>query len=79
MCMIVFCSNGDKIATKLICYTRSSSLVHHLPTVHPKPTDSTTPEDQTTILYIEAVIYHKVFITVFELFDLHVCLHECIG
>ena len=57
--LFIVCSDGDKIATKLICYTRSSSLVHQLPIVYPRSTVS-TPENETSKQYIEAVIYEKV-------------------
>ena len=52
-----------KMVTKLICYTRSSSMIPQLPTVYPRPSDS-TPEDNTSKQYIEALIYEKVCNTV---------------
>ena len=57
------CSDGDQIATKIICYTRSSSLIHQLPTVYPRSTDSTA-EDKSSKQYIETLICEKVFVCI---------------
>lgn len=34
---VIFFSNGKSVATKLICYTRTNSLISDLPEVYPRP------------------------------------------
>jgi len=63
MHVLLFFSSGDEIATKLICYTRSSSIIHHLPTEYPKTTDSASASEVSK-QYIEALIFEKVFATI---------------
>jgi len=53
-------SADNKSTTKLICYTRSSSSIDHLPDVFPRLTFSTTEEQQKSKKIVEALIYEKV-------------------
>ena len=69
-------STGNKVAAKLICYTRSDSLIHQLPLMYPMSAYSTTEEFERSKNCIETFIHDKVYIisyyclTLYELFRL---------
>ena len=53
--------SGDrKIATKLICYTRSTPSIHQLPAIYPTTTFSSAEELQQLNGHIEDLICDKV-------------------
>lgn len=53
-------SGNNKVATKLICYTRSTPSIHQLPAVHPRRAFSSTEELLQSNKYIEDLICDKV-------------------
>ena len=53
-------SGDGKIATKLICYTRSTPLIHQLPAMYPRTKFSSTEELQQSNGHIEDLICDKV-------------------
>ena len=56
---LIFSDNG-KIATKLICYTRSTSSIHQLPAMYPRTTFSSVEGLQQSNGHIEDLICDKV-------------------
>ena len=56
----VLSSGNGKVATKLICYTRSTPSIHQLPVVHPKATFSSDKELQQSNDHIKNLICSKV-------------------
>ena len=56
---VVHFSDDDKVATKLICYTRSTPSIHQLPAVYPRATFSSAEEQQSNG-HIEDLVYDKV-------------------
>ena len=55
----MYSSNGEKVPTKLICYTRSTPSIHQLPAVF--PSHSTDHEElQQLKMFIEKLIIEKV-------------------
>ena len=53
-------SGEDKIATKLICYTRSTPSIHHLPAVFPRTTFCSAEDLQKSNNVVEDLICDKV-------------------
>ena len=53
-------SNDEKVATKLICYTRSTSSIHQLPAVFPRTSFYSPEELQQSKNCIENLICEKV-------------------
>ena len=58
--VMMYFSNDDKVATKLICYTRSTPSIHQLPTMFPRMSFCDTEELQQSKKCIEDLIYEKV-------------------
>ena len=56
-------SDDNKIATKLICYTRSTPSIHQLPAMYPRTTFSSAEELQQSNGHIEDLICDKVWFT----------------
>ena len=54
-------SGDNKIATKLICYTRSTPSIHQLPAMYPRTTFSSAEELQQSNGHIEDLICDKVY------------------
>ena len=53
-------SDDDKIATKLICYTRSTPSIHQLPAVFPRTTFYSAEELQKSNDLVKHLICDKV-------------------
>ena len=56
----MYFSNDGTVATKLICYTRSTSSIHQLPAVFPRTSFYTPEELQQSKYCIENLICEKV-------------------
>ena len=54
-------NKDNKVATKLICYIRSSPSIHQLPAVYPRTALSHTEEFQSSDDLIKSLIYEKVY------------------
>jgi len=54
-------STQNKVANKMICYTRSNSSIHQLPAAYPRSALSTAEEFEKSEQLIEKLIYDKVW------------------
>ena len=73
--MITYFSGDDKVATKVICYTRSSSSIHQLPVSFPKAAFSSAEELQQSTKYVKDLIYDKVFWLQIKTYHVNVIIH----
>jgi len=55
-------SNGkNKAVANIVCYTRSSPLIHQLPSMYPRSTYSTKEEQEKSKECIETLIHDQVY------------------